>query len=268
MSITPKSAGLISTALLGASLFLVCGGSSIAQNKPEATAPPTVAIKDERALKLLKEMSDKLAHAKTLSFSVRGLVPMSAPTGQYVSLFGSTRVTMQRPDKLFVEARGDLFPSDLYYDGKTVTAIGLDKKFYAQRDAAGGAINAVMRQPQPGSDTVAPFFDLLVPDPYAGLTGELMTALWVGQSMIEGTRTEHLAFTAKGIDWEIWIGSTDKLPRLMVVSYRSGERQPTFTAEFSNWKLDAAVSPRTFVAPIPKGAVKLEFKADSPVPAK
>jgi hypothetical protein len=167
-----------------------------------------------------------------------------------------------------VQARGDLFPSDLYFDGKTVTAIGPDRKFYAQRDAAGGAIEAVMRQAQPGSDTVAPFFDLLVPDPYAAFTEGILTALWVGNSTIAGVKTDHLAFTAKGVDWEIWIGNADKLPRLMVVSHRSGERQPTFTAEFFEWKLDAALPAQTFVAPIPKGAVKLEFKANSPVPAK
>ncbi|MET0543685.1 MAG: DUF2092 domain-containing protein, partial [Variovorax sp.] len=55
-------------------------------------------------------------------------------------------------------------------------------------------------------------------------------------------------------------GARDKLPRLMVVSYRSGPRQPTFTVELSGWKLDAAVPPKTFAAAIPRGAVKLEFK--------
>lgn len=246
---------------------LIGSGIALAQDKAPPIAAPAQAVNDERALGLLKGMSDKLARAKTLGFSMRGLVPITAPTGQSINLLASTRVTMQRPDKLFVQARGDLFPSDLYYDGKTVTAIGVDRKFYAQRDAAGGAIDAVMRQAQPGSDSVAPFFDLLVPDPYRGLTTELLSALWIGQSTVAGVKTEHIAFTATGIDWEIWIGSADKLPRLMVVTHRRGERQPTFVAEFSDWKLDAAVPPQRFVAPIPKGAVKLEFKPISPVPA-
>lgn len=247
---------------------LLGGGGVMAQDKAAPTAAPAQAIKDERALAVLKGMSDKLASAKTLAFSVRGLVPIAAPTGQLISLFASTNVTMQRPDKLVVKSRGDLFPSDLYYDGKTVTAIGADKNFYAQRDAADGAIEAVMRQAQPGSDNVAPFFDLLGPDPYAGLTADLLSALWVGQSTVGGVKAEHLAFTTKGIDWEIWIGSADKLPRLMVVAHRLGERQPTFVTEFSAWKLGAAVPPQSFVPPIPKGAVKLEFKPNSPLPAK
>jgi hypothetical protein len=248
--------------------LVACAGAGLAQDKAQAPAAPVQDVKDDRALMLLKGMSDKLAGAKTLSFTFRGLVPIAAPTGQFVSMFASTRVVMQRPDKLLVQARGDLFPSDLYYDGKTVTAIGLDKKFYAQRVAAGGAVEALLREPLPGTDTVAPFFDLLVPDPYAGLTKDLSSALWVGQSTIAGVKTEHLAFTSPGVEWEIWIGSADKLPRVMVVSYRSGERQPTFTAEFSDWKLDTALPARTFNAPIPKGAVKIEFKAVGPTSAK
>ena len=111
---------------------------AIAQEKPAPASAPA-EIKDERALKLLKAMSDKLASAKSLSFSVRGLVPTVAPTGQYINLFASSRVVMQRPDKLFVEARGDMFPSDIYYNGKTITVIGPGKKFYAQQAAGPGA---------------------------------------------------------------------------------------------------------------------------------
>ena len=92
-------------------------------------------------------------------------MPTPSPTGQFVSLFGSSRVVMQRPDKLFVEARGDLFPSDTFYDGKTVTVVGADRRFYTRRDAAGGAIEALMQSVQPGSDATAPFLDLLVAGP-------------------------------------------------------------------------------------------------------
>ena len=185
---------------------------------------------------------------------------MRVPTGQYVSLFASSRVVLQRPDKLYVETRGDLFANDLYFNGKTMTAVALGKKYYSQRQAEGATIDAIVKEAYPGSDALAPFVEMLVSDPYAVLTKELSSAIWVGQSEIGGVKTDHLAFTAKGLDWEIWIGTRDKLPRLMVVSYRDGERQPTFTVEFHDWKLDAPVSAQTFNYTIPKGAVKLEFR--------
>ena len=46
----------------------------------------------------------------------------------------------------------------------------------------------------------------------------------------------------------------------MVVSHRVGERQPTFTVEFYDWKLDTPVSAQTFSYTAPKSAVKLEFR--------
>lgn len=253
-------------ALLGATAFFA-SGTAVAQDKP-AAAPPAREIKDARALDLLKGMSDNLAKAKSLSFKVRGLVPFASPTGQYISLFASSRVLMQRPNKLFIESRGDLFPNDLYFDGKSVTAIGRDKKFYSQREAAGGTIDEIIRSAHPGSDILALFAEILVSDPYAALTSDLSSALWVGQSTIGGAKTDHLAFTGKGIDWEIWINAQDKLPTLMVVSYRDGERQPTFTVEFSDWKLNTPIPAQTFNAKIPKDAVMLEFKPLAPQPSK
>jgi hypothetical protein len=256
--------GTLTASMLGA------GGFALAQDKPAAAPPaaPAVEIKDERALKLLKGMSDTLARAKTMGFTVRGIVPISSPTGQYLSMFGSSRVLMQRPNKLFVESRGDLFPSDVTFDGKTVTAIGAGKKFYTQMAAAHPTIDAIAQSAGPGADVLAPFLDVLLSDPYAALTRDYQSALWVGQSTVGGVKTDHLAFTAKGVDWEVWIGVADKLPRLAVISHRSGERQPTFTVEYSQWKLDAPIPAQTFSAAIPKGATKIEFKLQDPVPGK
>ena len=219
-------------------------------------------IKDERALKLLKAMSDKLAKANSLSFGVRGLVPIGAPTGQFINLLASSRVVMQRPDKLFVQARGDMFPSDIYFDGKTVTVVTADKKFYAQQPAAGTGLETFAKSPQPGADAVAPFFDMLTADAYASLTKDYLSALLIGQSTVGGVKANHLAFTTTGMDWEIWIGAADNLPRLMVISYRLPERQRTFTVEFSDWKLNAQIPAKTFVATIPAGATKLESKPE------
>lgn len=247
---------LVGGTLLAATIVLGSGGGALARDEPA----PVKEIKDERALKLLRDMSDQLAGSKTLQFKARGLFPLDSPTGQYISLFASSRVLIQRPDRLFVESRGDLLPNDLYYDGKMVTAIGPAGKFYVQQEASGGTLDAVLQQEIAGADTLAPFVDILVSDPYTRLAKDLSSAILVGQSTIAGVKTDHLAFTAPGVDWEVWIGTQDKLPRLMITSYRGGERQPTFTIEFSDWKRDAPVPAQTFKVAIPKDAARLEFK--------
>ncbi len=246
--------------LLAATVLLAGSGVALAEDKAAPPAAPALAIKDERALLLLKGMSDTVAKARTLSFRVRSLVPLAAPTGQYVSLFASSRVLLQRPDRLFVESRGDLLPNDLYYNGKTVTVIGPARKFYAQQEVSGSTLDTVLDQDIPAADSLAPFVDLLVSDPYARLAKDLSSALVVGQSTIGGVKTDHLAFAARGVDWEVWIGAHDKLPRLVVVSYRGDGRQPSFTVEYSDWKLNAPMLAQSFSVTIPKDAVKLDFK--------
>ncbi len=172
---------LVAVGLLGGA------GVARAQEKP-AAAPvaPASEIKDERALKRLQAMSDTLAGAKTLRFQYRGLLPVTGPTGQYVNLMASASVVMQRPDRLRVQARGDLFPSDLFHDGKTVTVVAANPKVYAQREAAGSLVESFTRGPQPGGDLVTPFIDLLATDPFAVLTRDLTSAIWVGQSKVGG----------------------------------------------------------------------------------
>ncbi|MEF8701058.1 MAG: DUF2092 domain-containing protein [Candidatus Accumulibacter sp. UW26] len=245
---------------------LLPGSPAIAQDK--AAPAPTQAVRDERALTVLKGMSDTLAKAQTLIFKARTRIPFAMPSGQQISLFGTSRVVMQRPDKLFVETRGDLFPHDLYFDGKTVTALAAETRHYAQQAVAANTVEALIETKHTASDTLAPFVDLLVGDPYARLTQDLASALLVGQSTIDGVHTEHLAFTGSGVDWEMWIGSKDKLPRLIIVHYRSGDRQPTFTVALSDWKLGAAIPPRTFSPALPKGAQKVDFKAAGVSPSR
>ena len=238
-------------------LTTVLGGrGTAAENK----LPPAQEIKEERALSLLKGMSSTLAQAQSLEFKVRGLVPFTAPSGQFISLFAASHVVMQRPDKLFVESRGDLFPNDLYYNGKTMTAIGVQKKFYAQHEASAHSIDAIIGNIYPGGDILELFAEMLVSNPYAALTANVTSAFLVGQSTINGVKANHLAFTGKSLDWEIWIGTEDNLPVLMVVSYREGDRQPTFTVEFTDWKVSAPIPAETFNAVIPADAIKIEFK--------
>jgi hypothetical protein len=82
-------------------------------------------------------MSDKLSGAKSLRFEARSMVPVKSPTGLWVSLFGTARVVKEGAGKLFAETRGDLFPYDFYFDGKTVTAYTPAKNLYAEKSAPG-----------------------------------------------------------------------------------------------------------------------------------
>ena len=119
---------------------------------------------------------------------VRGLVPAVAPTGQYISLFASSSVVMQRPDKLFVAARGDMFPSDIFYNGKTSPSSDWPRSSMCSSRRPGPVSTHSCRARNPVQTRLAPFFDMLTPDPYATLTKDFLSALFVGQSTIGGVK--------------------------------------------------------------------------------
>ena len=113
---------------------LICIGSAdaSAQGAPAKAAAPAL---DQRALDMLKKMSDTLSGAKTVQFQARSMVPVRAPNGIWINLYGTSQVVMQGPDKLFASTAGDFAPYDFYFDGKTITAYSPAKNLYAVKSA-------------------------------------------------------------------------------------------------------------------------------------
>ena len=104
---------------------------------------------------------------------------------------------------------------------------------------------------------------MLPSDAYVRLTQNLSSALYVGQSTIGAAKVDHLAFAGKALDWEIWIGTADRLPRFMIGAYLDLERSPTFWVEFADGKVNWPIYAKTFTAAIPANAKRIEFKRET-----
>lgn len=246
-------------ALVTVSLAAI-GIAASAEEAPQAGGEQAVQpIKDQRALDILKRMSDTLSKAKTVSFRAKSMIPIEGPQEMWMSLYDDARVVMQAPDKLFVETRGDSSPLDYYYDGKTITTYTPDKNLYAV-EAAPATIDEVIEAAYDKDDASFPFSDLIVSDPYAVLTEGLVKALYVGRSDVGGVKTDHLVFSHKDVEWQIWIGVDTNLPALVMTTFFDDESEPSYTTEFKEWKLDEPVDGSTFVFQNTTQATKVEYK--------
>jgi hypothetical protein len=226
-----------------------------AGGKEKAAAPK----KDEQALAALKEMGTTLGSAKTLQFKARGLRPFKTASGEWVTLVTTANVMREGADKLHVETGGDAFAFDLFYDGKTVTAFAAKEKIYAQQDAPATIDAALDQAAKNGNFTIA-FGDLVSTDPYAGMTKGMKAAHVVGTSTISGVEVEHLAVQGEKLNWEIWIGTKDHLPRLATVTDLSDAHKPTHTMEFTDWAVDQTLPANAFTFNAPADAVKVPFR--------
>ncbi len=243
-------------------------GDGLAQeNAPaQASAPkPAAPSIDPRAMDTLKLMSDRLTQAKSLRFEARSMVPFRAPNGMWISLYGTSRVVKEGATKLFAATRGDFFPYDFYFDGKAVTAFSPTKNFYAEKPAP-GSVDDVIEAAYREEGKSFPYSDILVSEPFNTLTEGLVRAVYVGQSILrplsgsEGITTDHLIFSNKGVEWQIWIDIADHLPRMVCATYLNNLGEPSYTVEFGDWKLDEAVSPETFTYKNTTEAKKVAFR--------
>jgi hypothetical protein len=253
--------GLIGIALMtaGCSTGTQTGTSTHSSSTSAASSQEITPVRDQRALDELKRMSETLAAARSMSFESSSMTPLRGPNGQWVHVFKTARVEMQRPDRLFIQTGGDAFKQNIYFNGKTYTTFAPESKLYASTPMAGSIDAMLARSDERGGD-VFPFSDALLADPYAAWSQGLEGALYVGQSNRNGHLLSHLAFTAKDMDWEVWVGVSDHLPHMVFVKYKGEDRSPTILIEFSKWRLNPKLNAAEFTFVPPRGARAANFK--------
>lgn len=217
-------------------------------------------VKEQHALDLLKGMNDKLADAKSFTFRVNSTVEAPGGTGQFLNFFAASEVAAVRPSKLQVKIRGDAPPFDFYFDGGTMTVYEPIQKLYATTDAP-KTIDEMLPFAAKRAGIILPFADALYSNPYAGLTKDLTSAFYAGFSTIRGTKCEHIALAAPGIQWQLWIDAETSLPCLLMGTMLDVRDAPRFSVEFSDWTLDPKLSDVQFTLAKPADAGTMDFRA-------
>lgn len=224
---------------------------------PSAAAPaaapaapaaiPTDAL-EPKALELLKAASAALGGAKSLSFTAVSTFERNAANGQ--PLFYSTvnEVLLQRPDKLRVITLGDGTPDEFYYDGKTMMAYVPSLDMVAVADAP-ETVDKFLDHAWDKAAIYFPFADVLVDDPFAGLSKHLHSAFYIGQSIaVGGVKTDMIAIATDDVAGQIWLGAEDHLPRMIKVVYAHEPAHALYQTEFSNWKLGVTTETANFAS--------------------
>lgn len=229
-------------------------------------APELKLVIEPKAMDLLKAASQKLAAAKTMSFTANVGYEYPSKLGPPILYSVRYDVTMQRPDKLRIVVPGDGPASQFFYDGKTMTAYAPQAKLAAVVDAP-PTIEEALKAAYRNAAIYFPFSDLLVPDPYAALSSGAILAFYIGSSdQVGGTKTDMVAWANNDVFLQAWIGSEDKLLRRLRAVFRADPLGLRHDMEISNWQLDRPVRADTFVSPEASSAGRMPFAAPSPPP--
>jgi len=214
---------------------------------------------DEKADKVLRQMSEYLNTLGQFSIHLENSVDTLLETGQKIQLARAVDVLVRRPNRLRVNVKSDIFDQELFYDGKTVTLYGKKVKFYATTEAPKN-IESALDHAEQSFGLVAPAADLIYRNSYDILTEDIQSGGYVGLSSIFGVECHHLAFRAEQTDWQIWIENSETpLPRKFVITSKWIAGAPQFTALISRWDVTAQLKDSRFTFTAPDGAQKIDF---------
>jgi len=233
--------------------------------KPAESPPGQVAasapapVLEPKAIDILKAASSRLAAAHSMTFTAVMSYESPSRLGPPLVYATKSEVTVQRPDKLRVITPGDGPASEFYYDGKTMVAFAPAENFAATAEAP-PTIDAALKAAYDKAAIYFPFTDLIIADPYEEFSDGLQHAFYIGQSHVVGGTTTDIVAIANGWVFEqIWIGTEDKLPRMVRAVFHADPQQLRHEVEFSNWRLNPTVAAGAFKSSKAAAAKRIQF---------
>jgi hypothetical protein len=248
-------------------LLLAAGAEAPAAVPPPPPPPPPVSAtarpaleKDARALALVQKMSDRLRLATTFTFKARVGLELPVAGGALATHFNDATAAVQRPDKLAATRTGDLPELRFAYDGASMT-IHVPGTGQWGTAAAPPTLGAMLLAAGEQAGISFPFDEILVADPYAVLTRNLVQATLVGQTTLAGRKADHVLLASPDTEMQLWLDAATGLPVRVELVYADHSLRPHFSIEYRDWKLDEKLPASTFALPKPAGATQVELRA-------
>ena len=214
---------------------------------------------DPEAVERLRSSLNYLVGMEVFSLDAHSSLEVVLLSGQKIQFDNSTRLTVQRPNKLHAERLGDLVNQEFLYDGEQLTLHQVDVGLYATV-AAPETIESMMDFARDYLDIVMPAGDLISADGFDILMDGVHTAFFVGASEVAGVACDHLAFSAPGTDFQIWIQRGDRpLIRKFVITSRDVVSAPQFSILIDNWDQTPDLDEDLFHFEPPKDAMVIDF---------
>jgi hypothetical protein len=230
-------------------------GTSAAPTEPTATASDTAMERDPEAIKALEGMSNYLRTLK--AFQVRSETSREEvlDSGQNVDFGGTVDMIVDRPNRLRAEVTSDKQHRMYFDDGKTFSVWARRVNYYATIPAP-PTLRELADKLSDQYDLELPLADLF----YWGdrkSTGDVVGAIDVGASQVDGMTCEHYAFRQEGVDWQVWIQQGDyPLPRKLVITTTTDPARPKFTSVMT-WNLAPSFNDAAFTFVPPKDAKRI-----------
>lgn len=218
------------------------------------SAPPVATTVD--AAQVLRAMSDTLAGARQLTFTVARHLDPALVIGGTVKESAHIEVWVSRPQKVRARMMSGGDVRSLYADGQQVSLFDEGMKIYATVPGP-GTIDEVIDFLDTRYGFTPPVADFLFSDPYKRFSALIQSSTYKGKESVNGAKCDRVTLIGEIADADVWIGVADRLPRRFVATFKDREGRPQLTVEFSNWNLAPTLDESVFVFDPPKDAYEI-----------
>jgi hypothetical protein len=250
--------------------MLLTSSPALAQNVQQPKAPPTEkaaqAPPGEQAvtpepdpLQVLQKMCDFLKSQQQFTYKAEVADDQVYAGGKKLQYGIDMETFVRRPDRLRVNAEGDLVDKQFYFDGKTITLYDKDENVYGSLEVPPDIESALEKASKDFGVRVA-LTDLASPQLCEHIGKKVKHSLYVGLHKVRGVPCHHLAFDSDEVQLQVWIDAGDKaLPRKVVLNHKNLPGSPQWTAYLTDWNFSPQLNDSLFVFAPPQGVEKIKF---------
>ena len=233
---------------------------------PQAEKAVTAAPQAEKAmapepdpLQVLQKMCEFLKSQQQFTYKAEVADDQVYAGGKKLQYEIEMETFVRRPDRLRVNAEGDLIDKQFFFDGKTITLYDKNDNVYGTLEVPPDIESALEKANKEFGVRVA-LTDLASPNLWEMLNKRIKHSLYVGQSKIRGVLCHHLSFDGDEVQLQVWIEAGDKsLPRKVVLTHKNLPGSPQWTAYLSDWNFAPQLNDNLFAFTPPQGTEKIKF---------
>ena len=145
---------------------------------------------DPEASAIIKALSEGNQRTGNVRFKVYDTSDEVTDSGEILQYAHVRTAVLRRPDKLWMETRGDKANTSLWYDGAMFTLLDRDKNVYVQLKAPATLDETIdMVYDRYGIST--PLADMLSGNMYAVLMDSVITCRYLGQGLVGDRAPSH-----------------------------------------------------------------------------
>lgn len=219
---------------------------------------------DSEALEILKRMNDYLLSQQVVSFRAIEDEEEVFDDGQKIIFSEEIRFTMARPNKFHVQRHNGENELEMFYDSSSFTIFRKDLNFFAKINAP-PTITEVFAKLDNKLNIQIVARDILRDDSIKFLLASIRSGFVVGDALVHGVLSTHLAFRLTDTDMQIWVTKGQQtLPIKYVVTSRWITGAPQYTVTFFDWVVQNEIDNAVFIFKAPPDAKEIPFAEVTP----